>query len=232
MRVHPVRVLTEASSGRRGLPFVARSSIPGLTRREDPRMSDEWIEPTKGEPLTGVETFTGLEASVSDFWAFAMSDLRANNVRGYLAEFLVAQAVGAAGRRIEWDAYDVLTPDGIKIEVKASGRLQTWRQRVPSRVVFSGLKGRALGTENDYAPEATYNADVYVFAVQTATTHEQYDPLDVSQWEFHVVGASAIWEHGRASLALGTVHTLSGGPVEFSHLATAIAGAAQLPRHS
>ncbi len=49
-----------------------------------------------------------------------MSDLRTNNVRGYLAEFLVAKAVGAHGPRLEWDAYDVLAPDRTRIEVKSS----------------------------------------------------------------------------------------------------------------
>lgn len=44
--------------------------------------------------------------------------LRMNNVRGDLAEFLVARAVGATGPRVEWDAYDVLAPDGTRIEVK------------------------------------------------------------------------------------------------------------------
>ena len=63
--------------------------------------------------LDGSERFVGVDASVLDFWRFAMNDLRMNNVRGYLAEFLVARAVGASGHRIEWDAYDVLTPDGV-----------------------------------------------------------------------------------------------------------------------
>jgi len=45
-------------------------------------------------PLTGQEPFDGLDATVLDFWRWAMSDLRVNNVRGYLAEFLVAKAVG------------------------------------------------------------------------------------------------------------------------------------------
>lgn len=78
--------------------------------------------------LDGSERFQGVDASVLDFWRFAMSDLRMNNVRGYLAEFLVARAVGARGNRVEWDAYDVLTPDGVRVEVKVRGYLQSWAQ--------------------------------------------------------------------------------------------------------
>lgn len=57
-----------------------------------------------------------------------MSDLKVNNVRGYLAEFLVARAVGANTPRAEWDAWDVTSPDGVKIEVKTSGYIQAWGQ--------------------------------------------------------------------------------------------------------
>lgn len=57
-----------------------------------------------------------------------MSDLRTNNVRGYLAEFLVSQAVGATSARVEWAPWDVTSPDGTRIEVKASGYLQAWTQ--------------------------------------------------------------------------------------------------------
>lgn len=54
----------------------------------------------------------GCDATVVDFWRFAMSDLRTNNVRGYLAEFLVARAVGTLGPRVEWYAFEVLTSEG------------------------------------------------------------------------------------------------------------------------
>src|SRR4029078_9755631 len=39
--------------------------------------------------------------------------------------------------------------------------------------------GRARGV----SPEATYNADVYVFAVQTAQSHDAYDPLEIDERE-------------------------------------------------
>ncbi|GAA1366667.1 hypothetical protein GCM10009612_50660 [Streptomyces beijiangensis] len=79
-------------------------------------------------PLSGTEPFAGLDDTVLDFWRFAISDLRTNAVRGYLAEFLVARAVGARTNRLEWDAYDILSPEGIRIEVKAGGYVQAWSQ--------------------------------------------------------------------------------------------------------
>ena len=53
-----------------------------------------WLEPKAAEPLGGGEGFAGAQRSVLDFWRWGFSDLRENVVRGILAEFLVAQAVG------------------------------------------------------------------------------------------------------------------------------------------
>jgi len=175
--------------------------------------------------LTGAERFVGLDATVTDFWAFAMSDLRTNNVRGYLAEFLVARAVGATGLRVEWDAYDVETPEGIKVEVKSSAALQVWGQRALSRISFGGLRGRAWTPETGWASTATFNADVYVFAVQTATEHDRYDVLDIKQWEFYVLGRDVIERTGQGSIGLPRLRTLTNGPVMYSDLAEAIRSA-------
>ena len=72
----------------------------------------------KPTPLSGEEVVAGTDATVVDLWRFALSNLRMNNARSYLAEFLVAKAVGSTGLRIEWDPYNVLTPDGTTIDVK------------------------------------------------------------------------------------------------------------------
>lgn len=63
---------------------------------------------------------------VRDFWAWAMGDLRPNSTRGMLAQFLVAKAVGDT-RPLDdgWGDFDVQSPEGIKIEVKSSGYLQS-----------------------------------------------------------------------------------------------------------
>jgi len=163
---------------------------------------------------------------VVDFWRFAMSDLRVNNVRGYLAEFLVARALGATGTRVEWDAYDVLAPDGTRVEVKSSAYLQVWNQRRPSRIVFSGLRGRTWTPEDGEALDASYNADVYVFAVQTAQVHDTYDPLDLDQWQFYVLPRTTVEHLGYNSISLPTLHTLTAA-ITYAGLADAVADAAK-----
>ncbi|WP_143226776.1 hypothetical protein [Actinomyces naeslundii] len=52
------------------------------------------IRAPKPTPLSGEEVVAGTDATVVDFWRFALSNLWMNNARGYLAEFLVAKAVG------------------------------------------------------------------------------------------------------------------------------------------
>ncbi|MET4783058.1 hypothetical protein [Glaciihabitans sp. UYNi722] len=66
-----------------------------------------------------------------------------NSARGYLAEFLVARAVGFGDvRRIGWDAYDLLVDGWIRVGVKSSASLQVWEQRRLSRIEFSGFAAR------------------------------------------------------------------------------------------
>lgn len=147
-------------------------------------------------PMSGAESFTGLDATLVDFWRFAMSDLRTNTLRGYLAEFLVAQAMGADTTRVEWDAYDVLSPESIKIEVKAGGYVQAWTQTRPSKdpswdipqiTPTDPATGKLLPKE-----QRDFQADVYVFAVHEARIHADYDPLDLAQWTFYVLSRTQV----------------------------------------
>jgi hypothetical protein len=130
-------------------------------------------------------------STLTDFWAWALSDLRANTTRGLLAEYLVAAALGAGGRpRVEWDSHDVTALDGTRIQVKSGAYLQAWNQRGHSKIVFSGLRAKTWTPETGYTPAASYNADVYVFAVQSARTHDAYNALDPEQWDYWVAPPS------------------------------------------
>jgi len=176
------------------------------------------IRAPKPTPLSGEEVVAGTDATVVDFWRFALSNLRMNNARGYLAEFLVAKAVGSTGLRIEWDPYDVLAPDGTTIEVKTSAYLQAWDQYKLSTIQFTGLRSRIWSTEGGLTPTPTYNADVYVFAIQTARTHEEYNPLLASQWRFHVLPKRTVEDLGQDSIGLATLERLAGPSIAYEEL--------------
>ena len=91
---------------------------------------------------TGTEHFyeadTNSTVSLVDFWQWAYSDLLSNTNRGRLAEFIVARALGLglAGVRTEWDAIDLVTSAGVKVEVKSAAYVQSWFQKKPSSITF------------------------------------------------------------------------------------------------
>jgi hypothetical protein len=166
--------------------------------------------------LTGAEAITtpGLPmdgATVLDFWRWAFSDLRANNVRGVFAEWLVARLLDLPLRpRESWTSYDLITPAGVTLEVKAAAYLQAWAQRAPSAIIFSGLRGQTWTALTGYSGTRTYNADLYVFCLQTEQTAEAWNALDLSQWRFWLLPRAAVAATNSGSLGLPTVRRLTG----------------------
>jgi hypothetical protein len=185
------------------------------------------LEPPPVPVLAGDEPFDGLDARILDFWRFAMSDLRTNNVRGYLAEFLVARAVGSSDVRVEWAPWDVTCPDGTRIEVKSAGYLEAWTQKKLSAPAFQVTPAYAWDALTGVSSmEQGYNADVYVFCLHTATAHDEYDPLQVAPWRFYVANQSTIAGLEGARIGVVTLERICGDPVTYPALSAAIAAAA------
>lgn len=185
---------------------------------------------TGQEPLTAGGVPLG--PSLIEFWQWSSSDLSNNALRGVLAEYLVALAVGAAqGVRAGWGAFDLTTPSGIRVEVKSSSRWHSWFQKLPSIVQFGIQPTRAWDPEtNELAAEAKRQADVYVFAVLGCEDKRHLDPLNCDQWSFYVLPATTLNERFRVQkmLTLRAIEALDAGPHDFAALATAIQGAGSL----
>lgn len=137
------------------------------------------------------ETFA---PTVGDFWQWQGSDLLNNAMRGVLAEYIVHRAAGGTQKvRVEWDAYDIETEGGLKIEVKSAAYLQSWVQREESKITFNIRKTTRLDeATNSYEGEAGRWADVYVFCVLAHRDKRTVNPLDLRQWQFHVVPTKTI----------------------------------------
>jgi hypothetical protein len=144
----------------------------------------------------GDEPFLNANGSVrlSDFWAWAYSDLMGNTERGKLAEYIVSLAMGCAdGVNENWSVFDVLSPESIKIEVKTSAYLQSWTQKKLSDIRFGVRKTLAWdSTSNAYASTAERQADVYVFCVENCRDQDAVNPLDLSQWDFYPVATQVL----------------------------------------
>ena len=138
---------------------------------------------------SGKECFQGMdgEYTLQDFWAWAFSDLVSNTERGKLAEYLVAKAMGC-GTQISqtWESYDLLSPEGIKIEVKASAYIQSWQQKGFSTISL-GIAETLFWDGVGYAGEEKRHADVYVFCVLKHKDQATINPLDLAQWDFYPV---------------------------------------------
>ena len=141
------------------------------------------------------------------FWEWSASDLVSNTTRGILAEFLVAAAIGQSDSvRREWDAFDLQTTSGLKLEVKSSAYLQSWHQRDFSKITFSIPPTRAWHAQTGrYALEAQRQAHVYVFALLHHKEQDTINPLDLAQWTFFVVSRKRLEcsRPKRKSVALG-----------------------------
>ena len=119
-------------------------------------------------------------ATGRDFWQWAGSDLVSNTFRGWLAEFLVAQALdGAGGVSHDWEAYDLQIED-MRIEVKASGYVQSWTQERLSERRFAIRAARAWDSETDTLSDRIgRHSDLYVFCLHDHKHQPTLDPLDV-----------------------------------------------------
>lgn len=166
------------------------------------------------EKLTGNEVLLNTgeflqNARILHFWRWAFSDLKMNDIRGKFAEWLVAKLLDISlDVRGSWDECD-LVKDGVRIEVKSSAYLQSWRQNKPSKIVFSGLKGRKLEKlTNKYHDEQTYNADLYVFCVQNETDASKWNALDLDQWDFYLVKRKELEKIGQKTISIGPLAKL------------------------
>lgn len=180
---------------------------------------------------SGNERFVadGVEPGIRlmDFWRWSASDLVSNATRGVLAEFIVGQAVGnRRAVRDEWDAFDLLTASGIRIEVKSAAYVQSWRQDRLSSIRFSVSETRAWSRQtNQFAKQKRRQADVYVFALLDHKDKRTIDPLDLRQWRFFILPAAALSSLAPTAKSIGLNRLRSLGPVEcpFEGVADAVA---------
>ena len=184
------------------------------------------------EPIrrTGTESFIDCEgntiSSLLDFWQWAYSDLIGNTERGAIAEYLVAHALGVDEKtRINWDRYDILSSKGIKIEVKASGYIQTWRQEKLSSIIFGIQKTHGWdAASSKYDEDLKRQADVYVFCLLKHTDQRTINPLNLSQWVFYLVKTQVLDREcgDQKSISLKRLEEIGGKPCVYEELAEAI----------
>jgi hypothetical protein len=90
--------------------------------------------------------------------------------------------------REEWDAYDLKTKNGLKIEIKSSSYLQSWEQTELSKIIF-GIQPTSNWdySTNKRSKEKIRQSDIYIFCVLSHKDKNSVDPLNLSQWDFYIL---------------------------------------------
>jgi len=153
-----------------------------------------------------------LKFTLLDFWRWSASDILSNATRGVLAEFIVATAtnIDITKVRDEWSAFDLITPNGIKLEIKSAAYLQSWFQRSFSTISFSTKLARHWdSTTNIQAAIAQRHADVYVFCLLKHEDKTTVDPLNLDHWDFYVLATQELNNYKRSQHSI-TLKSLKG----------------------
>jgi hypothetical protein len=168
----------------------------------------------KATPKTGGETVSdngvNTKYTLLDFWRWSVSDILSNATRGRFAEFVVGTAIGLDPKNLrdEWDAYDLTTDEGIKIEVKSASYIQSWNQTKLSTISFSIKPAKYWDAEtNIQRGERKRHADLYVFCLLKHIDKGTIDPLKMEQWEFYILPTYKLDNYKRSQSSI-TINSL------------------------
>jgi hypothetical protein len=184
----------------------------------------------ENERKIGTEPFTAgsepLGFHVVSFWQWAHSDLSGHLIRGVLAEYFVAEALGVATAvRDPSLPFDLRSPGGLQIEVKSAASVQGSTRREPSTISFSIRETRAWesGT-SEISGASSRQADLYVFALLAHRDPGTLNPLELSQWEFYLLPAETLADRvgSRKQLTLQSLLLLGPERATFEGLASAV----------
>lgn len=184
------------------------------------------LKAIKANPKSGEERLTNGNQETGytllDFWRWSVSDILSNATRGRFAEFIVGTSIGLKPENLrdEWDAYDLTTEEGIKIEVKSAAYIQSWNQREFSKISFSIKPARYWDAEtNIQRGKPKRHADLYVFCHLKHKDQDTIDPLKLEQWDFYVLPTFRLdnYERSQSSITLTSLQKLT-SPISYSQL--------------
>ena len=177
-------------------------------------------------------------AKVLEFWQWAFGDLSDDDIKGIFAEWLVAKILDIPSkRRISWANSDLITSEGIRIEVKTSSHwqswklineegsprdldkiLERWKTKSPGQIRFSGLMAQDATGELKNR-DRTFKSDLYVFCFQHERDPQRWNALDLSQWEFYVFDVEDLRNFAGKSVSLKRLREHQ-NPLDAEQLAT------------
>tara|TARA_R110000765_G_scaffold335086_2_gene425433 strand:- start:326 stop:901 length:576 start_codon:yes stop_codon:yes gene_type:complete len=181
------------------------------------------------QPKSGEEKFRFNEGNIdfklNEFWKWNQSNLLENRTRGILAEFIVKQALNIDNNiRVEWDSYDLITKEGIKIEVKSAAYIQSWIQKKYSDISFGIAPAKMDPIHPLYDGTSKRWSDLYIFCVLENKDQETINPLNLNQWVFYVLKTEILdlKVPNQKTIGLNSLLKLQPAKCNFNELKTAI----------
>jgi len=175
------------------------------------------------------------KSTVGDFWAWAFGDLCDDDIKGIYAEWIVTKILSIPSqRRVSWANSDIITPEGVRIEIKASAFWQSWKlinedgsnktleeikekAKGISSIRFSGLKA-GDSVYNSKVTDKDYKSDIYIFCFQKEEDPFVWNALDMNQWEFYIFEINELREFGGRTVSLKKLREIQ-APLNASNLA-------------
>lgn len=146
-------------------------------------------------------------------------------MRGALAEYIVAMALGIDFKyaREDWSEYDLVTNDGIRVEVKCSAYLQSWTQNKISDIRFGCGQSQAFINQK-YDGISMRHSDVYVFCVFECKDIKKADVLNLDQWGFYILSTHILNEKlgSQKTISLNSLLNLHPAKVRFHEIDLAV----------
>lgn len=129
-----------------------------------------------------------LDFGILDFWKSKYSNIY--NMQEVIAEFIVEKALGIdkAQNTDYWTLYDILYRD-YRIEIKETSYYHPWNEdgKVSKQRMFGITKANSNYESNETENKFERQNDIYVFCLNTGTTKETSNPMNLDNWEFYII---------------------------------------------
>ena len=136
-----------------------------------------------------------LDFGILDFWIYKYSNIY--NMQEVIAEFIVEKALNIekSYNTDYWTLFDILYRN-CRIEIKETSYYHPWTEngKVSNQRSFGITKANSNYENNGSENKFERQNDIYVFCLNTGTTKESSNPMNLNNWEFYIVPTSVINE--------------------------------------
>ena len=166
--------------------------------------------------MNGTEKFQfndkDLDFGIIDFWKSKYSNIY--NMQEVIAEFIVEKALGLKESQNTnyWTLYDILYR-GYRIEIKETSYYHPWNEngKISNQRMFGISKANSSYESSETENKFERQNDIYVFCLNTGTTKEMSNPMNLNNWRFYIIPTSIINKEcgDNKKISLGRVRKLA-----------------------